>query len=135
MTTGAPAARPRRLASYRRGRLAESVAAWYLRLRGYRILRRGYRVPVGEIDIIARRGDVLAVVEVKGRETLGAAAEAVSRRQQARIARAAAAFLGAHPPLAGLSVRFDVMLVAPWRLPVHLRDAWRLRPAASKYGH
>ncbi len=129
MTAGASQARRRRKKKKRRawlfGHVAEMLCAWHLRLRGYRILARGFRVPVGEIDIVARRGRTLAMIEVKARDTFATAAEALGPRQQRRIARAAAAFLKARPGCAGLDVRFDMMLVLPWRLPVHLTDAWR----------
>ena len=82
-------------------------------------------MPVGEIDIVARRGGTLVMVEVKARPDLATAAESLSRRQQDRIARAAAAFLKVRPGCGGLDVRFDVMLVRPWRPAVHLTDAWR----------
>ena len=108
------------------GRLAEEICSWHLRFRGYRILARRFRTAVGEIDIVARRGRTLAVVEVKARTRRDAAAEAVSARQRRRIARAAEAFLQQHPGCAGLDARFDVMLIAPWRLPVHMKDAWRV---------
>lgn len=89
------------------------------------MLARGYRVAVGEIDIIARRGDVLAAIEVKARDSLAAAGEAIGPRQRRRVARAFEHFLAGNPQRAGLTLRFDVMLVAPLRLPHHLRDAWR----------
>ena len=82
-------------------------------------------MPVGEIDIVARRGRTLAVIEVKARDTFATAVDALGPRQQRRIVRAAAAFLKARPGCAGLDVRFDMMLVLPWRLPVHITDAWR----------
>lgn len=117
--------RRQRRAAYTRGRRAEGLAAWWLRLKGYHILARGYRVPVGEIDLVARRGRVLALVEVKtrGRET--AAAEAITPRQRRRVERAAEAFLQTHRALATLDLRFDAIFVlGPLRLR-HLRDAWR----------
>ena len=114
----------RRLA-WRRGRLAEELCVWHLRLRGWRVLARNLRLPVGEIDIVARRGGVLAAVEVKTRASLDIAAESVSSRQRRRIARALEAFLASRPELARLSPRFDVMLLAPGRLPRHLADAWQ----------
>jgi len=115
----------KRLRARRRGRLGELMCRWHLRLRGWRIVASDWRCPSGEIDILARRGRVLAVVEVKSRADLGSAADAVLRRQQRRIARAASAFLATRPDLAGLAPRFDVMLVAPFRPPRHLPDAWR----------
>jgi len=97
-----------------------------LRLHGWRIVAADWRCPSGEIDILARRGGVLAIIEVKTRSDLAAAAAAVLPRQRRRIARAASAFLLARPDLAKLAPRFDVMLVAPLRPPRHLRDAWRV---------
>lgn len=114
----------RRRAFYR-GHFAEILCLWHLRLRGYRVLARRYRVPVGEIDLIARRGAVLAAIEVKARRDAATAGEAVSARQRRRVARALAHFLATRPDLAGLDQRFDVMLVTPRRLPHHIADAWR----------
>jgi putative endonuclease len=85
-----------------------------LAVRGYRVLARRLRYPVGEIDLVARRGGTLAVIEVKARRDTASAMEAVTPRQRRRIARA------------GLALRFDVMLVTPWRWPRHVTDAWRL---------
>ncbi len=117
--------RERRRAAFRRGDRAELFCLWHLRLKGYRILARRYRTPVGEIDLVARRGGVLAAIEVKARGDLRMASEAVTARQRQRIARALSYFLANRPDLARLSPRFDVMLVAPRRLPRHLVDAWR----------
>jgi len=119
------AASLRRQRAQRRGRTAEWLCLWHLRLRGWRIVARGWRCPSGEIDILARRGKVLAVVEVKLRGEVGAAASALAPRQRRRIARAAEAFLLSRPDLAGLDLRFDVMLVAPLRMPRHWAGAWR----------
>ncbi len=108
----------------RHGRRAEHLCALMLRLKGYRILARQWRCPSGELDIVARRGAVLAVIEVKARADHLTAAESITPRQQARIARAAAQFVASRPELAALDLRFDVMLVTPFRLPVHLKSAW-----------
>jgi putative endonuclease len=115
----------RRRKAERRGRWAESLCLWSLRLRGYRILARDYRAGVGEIDILARRGGTLVAIEVKARGNRASASEAITPRQRRRIARAAAHFLAGRSDLARLTLRFDVMLVTPGRLPLHLRDAWR----------
>jgi len=123
-----PARRPAQLArqrAQRRGRAAEWLCLWHLRLRGWRILARGWRCPAGEIDILARRGRVLAVIEVKSRSEFATAAAALAPRQRRRIARAAQAFVVGRSDLAGLDLRFDLMLVAPLRLPRHWRGAWR----------
>jgi putative endonuclease len=109
----------------RLGRRAEAKALWFLRLRGYRVVARRVRTPRGEIDIVARRGGTVAIVEVKARRSLAAAAEAIGPRQRRRVERAAEAFLAGRPDLAGLDVRLDAMFVVPGRLPVHLRDAWQ----------
>jgi putative endonuclease len=115
----------RRRRALRRGRLAEWLCCWHLRLRGWRVVVRDWRCPAGEIDILARRGSVLAIVEVKRRADLANAATALSARQRRRISRAAQAFLLSRPDLAGLTLRFDVMLVARGRMPRHLRGAWQ----------
>ena len=122
----------RRRRAYGRGRRAESLAAWWLRLKGYRIVARGFRAPPGEIDIIARRGRVLALVEVKARGDLAAAREAITPHQRRRIENAATIFLQHHPALAGLDLRFDVVLVAPRHRPHHMADAWRLESAGPR---
>ena len=110
---------------YRLGRHAELFCAWHLRLRGWRILAQRYRSPVGEIDIVARRGSLIAFVEVKARRDRRLALEAVSERQRRRVCRAAEVFVGTHPALAALDFRFDVMVISPWSLPLHVIDAWR----------
>ena len=108
-----------------RGRRAETLCVWRLRLSGWRILARRFRSPVGEIDIVARRGRTVAFIEVKARIDSGTAAESLGARQQQRIIRAAEHFLKLRPQHAEAVLRFDVMLVAPWRMPVRLADAWR----------
>jgi putative endonuclease len=112
--------------AYHRGHAAERLCIWSLRFRLYRILARRFRVPSGEIDLIARRGRVVIAVEVKARASFAEAVEAISSHQRRRVARALEHFLAQRPDLAGLDWRFDVMLVAPGRWPRHLRDAWRL---------
>ncbi|MBL4690208.1 MAG: YraN family protein [Rhodospirillales bacterium] len=118
-------AKPVKQKAWRFGQFAETIAVWYLRVRGYRVLARRFRCRAGEIDIVARRRRLLVFVEVKARRHLAAAADALRPRQAARITRAAEAFVQAHRSLAGLDQRFDVILVVPRRWPVHLVDAWR----------
>ena len=108
-----------------RGQMAESFAALALRLKGYRILERQYRTPVGEIDIVARRHDCLVFVEVKARNDERNAREAITPRQQSRITRAAQVFVQRHPGEAACQMRCDAVLVLPWRWPCHIPDAWR----------
>ncbi len=115
------AARQRR---QRLGQRAEWFAALYLRLIGYRILARRFKCPVGEIDLIAKRGGRLVFVEVKYRQTFQAAAFSITDRQKHRIERAAAYWLNRHEGVVYESLSFDVMLMKPWRLPRHLRNAF-----------
>jgi putative endonuclease len=108
------------------GRGAKSLAAWSLRLRGYRILARRFRTPLGEIDLVARRGRVVAFVEVKARGGLEEALVALTPHQRERTARAAELFLMRYPGYGGHTLRFDLIAICPWRLPRHMADAWRL---------
>jgi putative endonuclease len=116
---------PRRRRARRRGRWAEALCRWHLRLHGWRILACDWRCPAGEIDILARRRDTLAAIEVKSRGDYASGAAALLPRQRRRIVRAAEAFLAMRPDLAALALRFDVMVVEPRPLPRHLPGAWR----------
>ena len=116
--------RPERVAAFNIGLSAESRAAAYLIAKGYRIAARRFRSPVGEIDIVARRRGTLVFVEVKARSTLDGAAESLLPRQQRRIAEAAGAWLAAHPEDVESPMRFDVVLVAPGRIPKHIPGAF-----------
>ena len=110
--------------AHRLGHAAEWRAVWRLRLAGYSILARRYKTRLGEIDIVARRGEVLAFVEVKARAELETATFALGGRQFGRVARAASLFVARHPQYAAHSLRFDAVLVAGlW--PRHLPDVWR----------
>ncbi|WAP67539.1 YraN family protein [Jiella pelagia] len=122
--TGAAKAKRRHLG---RGHRGEWLAAWALRLKGYRILAKQYRTKLGEIDIVARRGDLVAIVEVKARPTLLAAMDAVGPYAQRRIEGAADLWLAKQKDYARLSIRFDIVAVLPRRWPVHVKDAWRGR--------
>lgn len=108
-----------------RGRRAELAASLWLATKGYRILFRRYRTALGEIDLVARRGRVLAFVEVKQRAHKEAALIAVGPRQQQRLVRAAAAFRARHRKLAELQPRFDLIVITPGRWPEHLRGVWQ----------
>jgi putative endonuclease len=117
-------ANPERVAAFRVGLSAESRAAAFLIAKGYRILARRFRTPVGEIDIVARRRDVLVFAEVKARARLDDAAEAVTERGKRRIAAAAEAWLAAHPDDVNSNIRFDAVLVAPGKMPRHIPAAF-----------
>jgi putative endonuclease len=116
--------RARRVAAEARGRRGEWLAALRLGLAGYTILARRDKSPFGEVDLIARRGRVIAFVEVKAHAAVGPDGP-VGARQRARIARAAQAFLARRRDLDGLDVRFDLVVVTPRRWPRHIKDAWR----------
>jgi putative endonuclease len=117
-------ASPARVEAFRTGISAEARAAALLMAKGYRILAKRFRTPHGEIDIVARRRNLLAFVEVKARNSLDEAAYAVTPRQQARIIAAAQMWLMAHPEHAEYDLRFDAMLIAPRRLPRHVLSAF-----------
>ena len=110
--------------AYRLGHTAELRAVWRLRFGGWTILARRYRTGLGEIDIVARRGKVLAFVEVKARADEMRATDALTGRQFGRASRAASLFLARYPRHADCSVRFDAVLVSSlW--PKHLPDVWQ----------
>ena len=99
-------------------------AAAYLIAKGYRIVARRFRTPVGEVDIVARRGRVLVFAEVKARDRLDDAAWSVLPRQQQRVVAAAGAWLAEHPDDVQCNIRFDALLVAPGRIPKHIEAAF-----------
>jgi putative endonuclease len=107
------------------GRRAEVWAAAWLMAKGYRILAFRWKAPLAEIDVVAKRGRVLAVVEVKSRTTLEVALETVSYDQRDRLRRAGAQLAATRPALAGCDVRLDLLALAPGRLPRHIPDAWK----------
>jgi putative endonuclease len=111
-----------RAAAERRGHRGETIAALFLMLKGFRIKARRYRTPLGEIDLIARRGDLVLIVEVKARPTLAQAMDAVNRTAARRIGNAADLWLTRQPDHAKLSLRFDLVAVLPRRWPVHVRN-------------
>ena len=113
-----------RTAAERRGRGAETIACWYLRLHGWRILARRARAAGGEVDIIARRGATLAFVEVKARSTSDAAGIALDRHRLKRVA-AAAEQLAPRFQRSGDALRIDALFVVPGRWPHHLPDVWQ----------
>jgi putative endonuclease len=111
------AARRRRAFLFGMG--AETRAAWWLRLKGYRILARRYRGGGGEIDLIVRRGQAIVFVEVKGRAALDDAAVSVTAWKMRRVGHAARAWLAANPPTQACTMRLDAVTVAPGHVPRH----------------
>jgi len=118
------APRPERQAAFRVGISAESRAALLLIAKGFRILARRWRSPLGEIDIVARRRQLLVFAEVKARGNLDEAAESVNERQRRRIAAAADIWLAANPDDTIRDIRFDAILVAPGKIPRHIPAAF-----------
>jgi len=113
----------RKVEAERRGRRAERLAGWWLRLHGWQILANRARTAVGEIDLVARRGRVIAFIEVKARATQDDLAIAIDHRRLRRVARAAE-LLAPRYARNGEDVRIDVMLIAPRRFPQHLKNVW-----------
>jgi len=110
--------------NHQRGIRAEYLALAYLTLKGYRLVAMRYKTPVGEIDLILRRGKMLVCVEVKARKHGADAAHAIHRTNQKRVIQATQMFLAKHPAYAHYQVRFDAVLMAWYRWPRHLVNAF-----------
>jgi putative endonuclease len=108
----------------RGGRRAETLAAWWLRLKGWTILARRVRTPVGEVDLVARRGRIVAFIEVKARSSPEQAAFALDEYRLRRVAAAAEALAPLHARRDDV-VRIDAMFILPRRLPRHLVNVWQ----------
>jgi putative endonuclease len=113
-----------RLKAYRRGHRGEWLAAAALMLKGFRIVARRHRTRLGEIDLIARRGSLVLIVEVKVRPTLAEAMLAIAHESERRIEGAADLWLARQPDYARLSMRFDMIAVLPRRWPVHVPNVF-----------
>jgi putative endonuclease len=106
------------------GRHGETIAAWFLRLQGYRIVETRCKTPVGEIDLIARRFGITVFVEVKTRRSATLEGEALTVVNTRRIVRAAEYYISRHPRLAQSTLRFDVIFLAPRMWPRHVKNAF-----------
>ncbi len=104
----------------RHGRRAETIAAWWLRFKGYSLLAQRVRTGQGEIDLVMRRGRMIIFVEVKARSSLAEAHEALTPRGLERLRRAGAVCIGRFDPKNRLNHRFDALLIAPWHFPRHI---------------
>ncbi len=113
-----------REAAEKRGRGAETIACGWLRLHDWRILARRARVPGGEVDIVAKRGKVLAFVEVKARATESAAAMSLDAWRLPRVV-VAAERLTARYQKPDDDVRIDAIFIVPGRLPRHVQNIWQ----------
>ena len=113
-----------RLKAYRRGYRAEWLAALSMMLKGFRIAARRFKTPVGEVDLIARKNNLIVFIEVKARADTQAALDSVSRSSQRRIEATGEWWISKQKDGAQLNWRFDIITVAPWRWPVHFEDVW-----------
>lgn len=113
----------RRAVADRRGRRAETIAAWYLRLRGWRILARRVRTPRGELDLIAKRWRTVAFVEVKWRADPSDLDRSIDEYRLRRVAACAEAVAHRYAGPSDIR-RIDVLLLAPGRFPRHITNAW-----------
>jgi putative endonuclease len=116
----------RRRATFLRGRFAERVALVILVLKGYRLLARRYSASGGEIDLIVKRGDTIAFVEVKARDVMDNALIAIGAQKRERFSRAARAWISRNRWAAGKTLRADAVFVAPGRWPRHLVGAFEM---------
>ncbi|MDE2577260.1 MAG: YraN family protein [Hyphomicrobiales bacterium] len=112
--------------SYIYGMRAETIAAWWLRAKLYRILATRYRAQGGEIDVIAQRGSTLCFVEVKARPTLDEAMIAITPDKRRRMSRAARGFLATHRGAENCTWRGDAVLIAPGKPPRHAKGVVEL---------
>ena len=113
-----------RIEAYLGGHRGEALAAWFLRLKLYRIVQRRCKTPVGEIDLIAERFGTTVFIEVKARSVAAREMEALEAVNRSRITRAAQYWLARHPARAGTNLRFDVIFLAPGRWPRHVINAF-----------
>ncbi len=116
----------RRRRAHRFGLRAETLAMLYLMLKGYQILDKRFHAAGGEIDLIAKRRDVVAFIEVKAREDLENALSAITQLKRRRISRAARAWVSRHEWAMRATLRADAVFLAPGRWPRHLQDAFAL---------
>lgn len=105
------------------GRRGERLAGWWLRLKGWQILDRRVRTPAGEVDIVAKRGRLVAFVEVKARATSAELDFAIDERRLARVAAAAEMLMPRYAE-PGDDIRIDVILISPGNRPRHIENAW-----------
>ena len=117
-------AKTKKQKSYYKGLLAEEMAELLLRVKGYKILERRFKTPIGEIDLICKKKNLLVIVEVKERKTINEALQAVSENAKGRIAHAASYYRAAHPKHENDTIRFDLIAVHMPFLVKHLLNAW-----------
>jgi len=109
---------------YQKGLRAEALAKLYFRLKGYAVLAERYKTPVGEVDLILKRGKTIVFVEVKLRGKVEEAVESIHARNRVRVSRAAELYLQRHPRYTGYALRFDALALARGKWPAHIVNAW-----------
>jgi putative endonuclease len=114
---------PQRRTAEAAGRRGERLAGWWLRIKGWSILDRRVRTPAGEVDLVARKGNLVAFVEVKTRRTAAELDHAIDERRLARVAAAAEVLMSRYAG-PGDDIRVDVILLAPGTRPRHIENAW-----------
>lgn len=117
--------------NYEKGHFAETLALWFLRFKGYRFIAKNFVVKrgtgAGEIDLIMSKGKTIVFFEVKKRHTYGAAAEAITIKNQMRVVKSSAVFLQRHPQFSDYEMRYDAILFSNHHfLPRHIQNAWRV---------
>lgn len=105
-----------------KGYYGEFLATFLLRVKGYRILAHRYKTFCGEIDIVAKKGDQIAFIEVKARKNEEKCLIAITQKQLLRVQRASQVFLKGNPQYQNSFIRYDVILVADWHLPIHIKN-------------
>lgn len=112
------------------GHLCETIAMIFLMLKGYIPVAKNYvtgrGTGAGEVDLIMRRGKMLVFIEVKKRPSLTTGLQAITMENQMRVVRASSAFLARHKKHVMYAVRYDAVILSPWKTPYHLKDAWRV---------
>ena len=116
----------KKVKSYNFGLFAESLAALFLNLQGYRILERRYKTHLGEIDLVAKRGRNLVFIEVKARKKKETS-EVLSQHQMNRISKAGLLFLAKNNEFEDYFIRFDLIIMRPFSWPEHFKNAWECR--------
>ena len=115
--------------SGKKGKLAEKTAVWFLKITGYKIVKKNYRpqkgIGAGEIDIIALKNNLLVFVEVKARKNEELAAYSILPEQIKRIIKSAELFLAENQEYSSYNIRFDAILMGSMKTPVHIKDAFR----------
>ncbi len=110
--------------NYKKGIMAEKFAKGFLTLKGYKLLDERFKTPLGEIDLIMCKNNLLVFVEVKLRQTIEKAKESIHARNQQRVYSAAELYLQKHPEYTNFEMRFDALVLAPYSMPLHIENAW-----------